>query len=348
MTAMQKNTLKYSALVFIGGVSYGVMATTVKFALSDGFHWTQIAISQPFFGTLLFGGALLVLMLFGKRPVHISPRRIVSLMGVGISTCTTCLLYNYALTKLPVAVAITLLFQFTWIGVIIQIIVTRRRPHAAELAAAVVILGGTLLASGLFSESVGDLDPIGVACGLLSALSTALFMFLSSRVGNDLPPIQRGLFVCLGAFVLAFLACPTYFTSGALDAGIWKYGIILGVFGLLLPVVLFGIGTPHLPTGLSTIMASSELPCGILISVLILKEPIDLLQTAGVVIILGGVVISQLPNLLPARTTEEEAEQRLAEIPDQTSKPEIAHAAENETAAPRVNEEAGKQASKNL
>ena len=118
----------------------------------------------------------------------------------------------------------------------------------------------------------------------------------------DLPPIQRGLFVCLGACILGFAVCPGYFTSGALQAGIWKYGLVLGAFGLLIPVVLFGIGTPHLPTGLSTIMASSELPCGILISVFVLGEPVSTLQAAGVVVILAGVVVSQLPNLLPAKT----------------------------------------------
>ena len=146
------------------------------------------------------------------------------------------------------------------------------------------------------------MDPLGVVCGLLSAVSTALFMFLSGRIGVDLPPIQRGLFVCLGACILGFAVCPGYFASGALQAGIWKYGLVLGAFGLLIPVVLFGIGTPHLPTGLSTIMASSELPCGILISVFVLGESVSTLQAVGVVVILAGVVVSQLPNLLPAKT----------------------------------------------
>ena len=301
MASMQKNILKYSALVFAGGASYGIMATTVKFALADGFQWTQVAASQPLFGTLLFAVALAVLALAGKRPVHLSPRGVLRLLGLGLTTCTTCVLYNFALTRLSVAVAITLLFQFTWIGVVIQIVVTRRRPNTAELAAAAIILGGTRLASGLFSEEAGAMDPLGVACGLLSAVSTALFMFLSGRIGVDLPPIQRGLVVCLGACALGFALCPDYFASGALQAGIWKYGLILGVFGLFVPVVLFGIGTPHLSAGLSTIMASSELPCGIAISVLVLSEPVDALQVVGIVIIMLGVVVSQLPNLLPKR-----------------------------------------------
>ncbi|WP_288323609.1 DMT family transporter [uncultured Eggerthella sp.] len=298
---MQKNTLKYSAVVFLGGASYGVMAATVKSAFAEGFTWAQSAASQALFGALLFGVALIVLTIAGKRPVPLSPKRVFALLGLGLTTCTTCVLYNYALTMLPVSVAITLLFQFTWIGIVFQVIATRRRPHPAELGAAVVILGGTLLASGLFSSTVGDLNPVGIVCALLSAVSCASFMFLSARIGTDLPPIERGLVVCLGACILGFAVCPDYFASGALQAGIWKYGLILGVFGLLVPVILFGIGTPHLSAGLSTIMASSELPCGIAISVLVLSEPVDALQVVGIVIIMLGVVVSQLPNLLPKR-----------------------------------------------
>ncbi len=301
MAAMQKNTLKYSAVVFLGGASYGVMAATVKSAFAEGFTWAQSAASQALFGALLFGVALIVLTIAGKRPVPLSPKRVFALLGLGLTTCTTCVLYNYALTMLPVSVAITLLFQFTWIGIVFQVIATRRRPHPAELGAAVVILGGTLLASGLFSSTVGDLNPVGIVCALLSAVSCASFMFLSARIGTDLPPIERGLVVCLGACILGFAVCPDYFASGALQAGIWKYGLILGVFGLLVPVILFGIGTPHLSAGLSTIMASSELPCGIAISVLVLSEPVDALQVVGIVIIMLGVVVSQLPNLLPKR-----------------------------------------------
>ena len=242
MAAMQKNTLKYSAVVFLGGASYGVMAATIKCALAEGFSWTQTAASQAFFGALLFAVALAALTVLGKRPVPLSPKRVLSLLGLGLATCTTCVLYNFALTMLPVSVAITLLFQFTWIGIVFQVVATRRKPRLAEIVAAAVILG---------------------AC------------------------------------ILGFAVCPDYFSSGALQAGIWKYGLILGVFGLFVPVVLFGIGTPHLSAGLSTIMASSELPCGIAISVLVLSEPVDALQTAGIAVIMLGVAVSQLPNLLP-------------------------------------------------
>ncbi|MBC5585437.1 DMT family transporter [Eggerthella sp. NSJ-70] len=294
---MQTDTLKYSGIVFLAGASYGAQATTVKITYAAGFTWTQVVASQALFAALLFAAALLVQRARGTRLVALSPKQVLALVGLGLNTCIGTVLYNYALTLLPVSVAITLLFQFTWMGIVVQLVVMRRRPRAAEAAAAVVILGGTLLASRVFSSDVGTLDPVGVACGLLSALSCTFFMFFSSRVGRGLPPIQRGLVVCLGACALGFALCPDYFASGALQDGIWKYGLILGLCALFVPVVLFGIATPHLTPGLSAIMASSELPCGIALSTLVIGEPVEALQIVGIVGILAGIVISQLPHL---------------------------------------------------
>ena len=290
---MEKNTLRYSGIVFLAGASYGAQTTTVKITYAAGFTWTQVVASQALFAALLFAVALLVQRARGKRLVPLSLKQTIALLALGLNTCIGTVLYNYALTLLPVSVAITLLFQFTWMGIVVQLVVMRRRPRAAEAAAAAVILGGTLMASGMFSESVGALDPVGIACGLLSAVSCTFFMFFSSRVGRGMPSVQRGLVVCLGACAL----CPDYFASGVLQDGIWKFGLVLGLCALFVPVALFGIATPHLTPGLAAIMASSELPCGIALSTLVLGEPVEALQVAGVVAILAGIVISQLPHL---------------------------------------------------
>lgn len=296
---MQRDTLKYSGIVFLAGASYGAQATTVKITYAAGFTWTQTVASQALFAALLFAAALLVQRSRGTRLVALSPKQALALIGLGLNTCVGTVLYNYALTLLPVSVAITLLFQFTWMGIVVQLVVMHRRPRAAEVAAAAIILGGTLLASRMLSSDVGALDPVGVACGLLSAASCTCFMFFSSRVGRGVPTVQRGLVVCLGACVLGFALCPDYFASGALQDGIWKFGLILGLCALFVPVALFGIATPHLTPGLAAIMASSELPCGIALSALVIGEPVEALQVAGIVAILAGIVVSQLPNLRP-------------------------------------------------
>lgn len=294
---MNTSSLKYALLVFLGGASYGAMAPIAKLAGSDGFSWQQIACSQAVFGMAIFAIAFAFKTASGTRPAKVSPVTIAKLMGTGMMTCSTCLLYNVALSRLPVAVAITLLFQFTWVGIVIQMIATKRPPRTTEALAALVVVVGTALASGLFSQELAiNYDPIGIVCGLASSVTCALFMFLSGKVEPELPRMQRGFIVCCGAALLGLCACPSYFAEGVILQGMAPYGVILGLTALFIPVLFFGIGTPHLPTGVSTVLASAELPSGILLTYLATGVGIDLLQLCGVVVILAGVALSQLPS----------------------------------------------------
>ncbi len=303
MPLMQRNTFKYSAIVFLGGTCYGVMATTVKIAYSAGFSWMQAVASQMLFALGLFIVIFIIMTLAGKKPVKPSLKQVVLLILTGMCTCTTSILYNSALTQLSVATAITLLFQFTWIGIVIEVIATRHAPSKAEIFAGVIVVVGTPLASGLLSEGFGAFNLVSMVLALLAAVTSALFLFLSGRVGQGMPPIERGMFICIGAGILGFIVCPDYFTNGGLQQGLWVYALILSCCGLLFPVILFGIGAPHIPPGLATIMASAELPVAALLSTLLLPEGLDAIQVVGVIIIMAGIVISQLPNLLAAKET---------------------------------------------
>lgn len=93
---------------------------------------------------------------------------------------------------------------------------------------------------------------------------------------------------------------PRLFSSGVLLQGFAPYAAVVGLFGMFCPVILFGLGAPHLSSGLSAIMASAELPMGLLISMIVLGIPLGIVEWTGVVVILIGVVIAQLPNLIPS------------------------------------------------
>jgi drug/metabolite transporter (DMT)-like permease len=63
----------------------------------------------------------------------------------------------------------------------------------------------------------------------------------------------------------------------------------LGFFGVLLPVLLFSIGTPKIGTGDATIIGAAELPTAVLASVFVLHEHVAFLQIIGVVMIFIGI-----------------------------------------------------------
>ena len=303
---MQKSTslshqnalLRNSAIVFAGGACYGILASVVKFSYADGFSFQQLVFSQSFFALIAFTLIALFDKVRGFKRTPLKPKQKLKLALMGIVTSGTTTFYYLSLSYIPANVAITLLFQFTWLGLVFEVFTTRKRPTNAALLSAAIIFTGTLFASGIIGGSaIESLHPLGIVFGLCAAICCASFMFLSGRVEAHLPVQQRGLWACCGYILTGIILCPNYFASGALQQGIWKYGLVLGPLGFVLPMLLFGIGCKYLSPGLSTIMASSELPISIFCAVFLLHEPTSLLQLLGVGCILLGIVIAQIPGL---------------------------------------------------
>lgn len=143
--------------------------------------------------------------------------------------------------------------------------------------------------------------PRGPALRAGGGRGCSLFVTLSGRVKAPCSSEQRGVIVCMGSVVMSLTVCPDYVVSGVLAQGILPFAVIAGFFGLFCLVLLFGVGSPHLPAGLSTVMAAAELPAGLLIAMIVLGEPLGVVEWLGVAIILAGVCLAQAPSLLGGR-----------------------------------------------
>ncbi len=141
---------------------------------------------------------------------------------------------------------------------------------------------------------------MGHAAGILAAVSCASFLALSGLVQPKCSQAQRGLIVCGGAVVMSHFICPDFIVSGVLLQGIAPLGLIAGACGFFLPILLLSMGAPHLPTGLTSVLAASELPAGLFVAMIVLGSPIGAVEWLGVAIILFGICASQL-QLFPNR-----------------------------------------------
>lgn len=280
--------------VFCGGACYGANATMCKTAFASGFTWQQVVAGQMWCSAALFGLVVAVQAARGRGWQRVGAVRAAQLLALGFLSCVTSILYYFAMSLLPVEVAITLLFQYSWIGLVIQVVETRRAPRPVDVIAAAVILAGTVFASGVWRTGIAGYDPLGLVFGFLSGVSCALFLALSGKVAAPCSDAQRGFLICLGASVLSLAICPDFIPSGVVFQGMAPFALVMGLFGMLLPVYLFGLGTPHIPAGMATVLASSELPAGLFVSMIALGEPLGPVEWIGVAAILGGVAISQL------------------------------------------------------
>jgi drug/metabolite transporter (DMT)-like permease len=286
-------TLKNSLYILIGACSYGILASIVKLGYKAGYSVHEITGSQYLFGLLL----LLIVSPFFKR-TKITLKQVGSLMLTGTALSLTGIFYGLSLAKNPASIAVVLLFQFTWIGILIESLYMKKKPTRDKLLSIAFLLIGTVLASNLTTEGIHSIQADGLIYGLISALCFAVFIFASGKVATEVSTIQRSLFITLGGLIIILLTfSPIFITSGILFDGLWKYALLTSLFGVIFPIVFYALGAPKLDGGLTTIIGSAELPAAVVAAVVILNERISALQVLGIVAILIGIGIPQLRSL---------------------------------------------------
>lgn len=285
--------LKYSLLVFLGACSYGVLSTVLKLGLLEGYKVDQILGGQYFFGWCM----LLVLMLIFSR-VRVSWKQTGALLLAGIPMSLTGIFYNYAVDQLPASLAVLLLFQFTWIGIILEAVWERKFPSRNKIISMILLIAGTLLAGGVLEQSGGQWTTSGVILGLLSALTFAIYIFVSGKVATNVPVLSKSFIMVSGALVIMFaVISPSFLFDGSLAQGVWKFSIPQALLGSVIPVVFFAIGVPKVGPGLGTILGAAELPAAVIVSVLVLQEQVTWLQWFGILLIIVGIIVPQLAEL---------------------------------------------------
>ncbi|KAB7709107.1 EamA family transporter [Bacillus aerolatus] len=274
----------YALLVFLSGCSYGVVSTFVKLGYSEGFILSEITGSQYFFSVIM----LWIIAIFVPK-IRLSGKQWLILAISGIPMGLASIFYNQALDYINASFAIILLLQFTWISIVLQYIFDKKAPSRKSLIATVIILFGSVLASGFLKSDI-TFSLAGISWGMLSALSFASFIYVSGRTRIPVHPIYKSAIMATGAAVLVFIVFPPVFlVNGALTNGLIMYGLPTGFFGSLVPAVLFNIGMPKIGSGLGTILSASELPMAVFMSTLVLHEVVTFSQWVGVIVILAGI-----------------------------------------------------------
>ena len=277
-------------LVGLGAASYGMLATFVKLAYDEGYTTAEVTVSQMLLGLLGMGIIYGFQKSRNKEIAKATPCNKMQLIICGTSTGFTSVLYYMSVKYIPVSVAIVLLMQSVWLGVLVDWLVHKNPPTAKKIVAVLIVIAGTLLATNLVSSTQMP-DWRGILWGLGAAASYTLTMYTGNSIATQLIPAQRGLYMLLGGAVIvaAFTAItwPGYFNYAIL----LYWGLPLAVFGTILPPLLMNAGFPKISIGLGSIVSAIELPVSVTMAYVILHEKVGALQWMGIVLILAAIVL---------------------------------------------------------
>ena len=292
------NIFKGVFLVALGATSYGMLATFVKLAYQEEFTTAEVTTSQFIYGII----GILLINLFQKiknknTALKASSKNIFQLMLAGTSLGMTSLFYYLAVKYIPVSIGIVMLMQTVWMGVLLEWFLDKKAPSQQKIISVIIVLIGTALAINIFEIDFNDTTnnwPLGLMFGLLAATSFTTTMFTANKVALEISSAQRSLYMLLGGAVIVFTfgmitqVTPFNFEIFA------KWGIILALFGTIIPPMLLNAGFPHTGIGLGSIVSSLELPVSVLMAFFLLNESVLFIQWIGIVLIIFAIVIMNI------------------------------------------------------
>ncbi|RRK09698.1 DMT family transporter [Lactiplantibacillus garii] len=282
--------------VALGAISFGIPASLFKIARAQG------VVNGP----LLFWSFLSAVIILGIIQIvrrqwfcqqHTSWRQIGLVVAAGTASGFTNTFYIQALKLIPVAVAAVMLMQAVWLSTLLGALIHHRWPSRLQVLSIVLVLVGTVLAAGLFPITTA-LSPLGLLFSFLAACAYACTMQFTASLGNNLDPLSKTWLLCLGAFLLITIVWAPQIVHAPTTVATVKWGVLIALFSMVFPLVVYSIFMPYLDLGIGPILSSLELPASIVVAFVLLGETVSWSQIGGVILIIAAVI---MPNVLGMR-----------------------------------------------
>lgn len=171
------------------------------------------------------------------------------------------------------------------------------RPHRSALTAIPIVAVGVLLISGALEQGAYGSNPgLGVLYGVLTGLAYSGFLLALREGSRDLRRPAGPLFTATFASALGVAAIGA--AVGDLDlTPSWSaigWLVLLALSSQVLGWLLISTSLPRLPAVVSSILLTFQPLCAVVFAALIVDENPSLLQLAGAVCILAGLVTATI------------------------------------------------------
>jgi drug/metabolite transporter (DMT)-like permease len=244
-----------------------------------------------------------LLPLVGRRMERggppLAPRRRLGFVGLGLLTVFNSLTYFLALSRLPVSIAVLCLYLFPALTVLWSALFFGEQLNRQRAGALALALGGaalTLNPTTLFTAGA-TLSLLGVAFALISAFGNSWYGPVAVRVGrgyHGYTVARHALPATATCFLLYVLVSDDF--ARDMTARSW---LICGIVGVLTgaSVLLYLIGIARIGPSPAAITTVAEPVTVIILSAIVLAEPLTLFKALG-----GACIVASIVLLARART----------------------------------------------
>lgn len=246
----------------------------------------------------LIGGAILFLVIcirkrkdHGKLPARTLFICIVSGALIGINWMLLFEAYNHT----TVAAATLSYYMQPVIVILLSPIVLKEKLTLRKAVCAAAAVAGMVLVSGVTTGSTGPGDRLGIIFGLGAAAFYSAVIFLN-KFTDDSNVLKKTAvqLISAGAVLIPYILLSEDFGAVILSPVAVALLIFVGAVHTGLAHILFFRGIGGLSAQSAAILSYIDPVSAVLLSALLLKEPIRTSTVIGAVLIIGSAIISEL------------------------------------------------------
>lgn len=240
--------------------------------------------------------SLVVLILVLHRPVHrvMRRKRLPRILVCGLLMGLDWACFFEAFNHTTVAIATLCYYMAPVFMLIAAPFVFHEHLSRWKIGCAVVTVFGMLLVSGVLGGGAQHVDPLGLMFALLGAVFYAGIIIVAKTI-QGLDPFEETA-VQLGVAVVilcGYCLCTGNLDFSGMDALGWGLLLLLGVFHTGIAYAVYFGALREVPAQTTALLSYVDPIVAVLLSVFVLQEPVSLLQGAGIILVLGGMIASE-------------------------------------------------------
>jgi len=277
-----------TAFVVLAALCWGLSGGIGGMLMADG--WDPLVLS--FYRGAI--GLVFVLVWLALRPhgSGLGSRQLWFWSAVaGLGVAGNFAFYFVSIAEGSVAVAVTLMYCAPVFVYLVSFALKLERPTPLKWAAIAMVMLGVVLLTRIYDVGASGVTPIGVAAGLLSGLSYAVFIFGFKYAAPHGSP-QAILVIAFAALAaILFSLGDADQTLAVLNTPSWPLFVVLGVVGAGVSFILYIVGLNHTAPAVASIVAMVEPVTASLFGFVVLDESLVAIQLVGMALILATVTV---------------------------------------------------------
>jgi len=210
----------------------------------------------------------------------------------------TLLAFNWVLlfeayNMTTVSVATVCYYMAPVFVIFVSPIIFHEKPQSKNFVCAFFAIVGMVLVSGVLKTGFVGIG--GIIFGLIAALMYAAIVILNRKVtglsGIDRTIVQLAVSV---VFMIPYILLTEHGTDLSAGAFVWLMLVVAGIVHTGIAYVLYFGSVADVPTQTAAILSYLDPVTAVILSVTVLREPMDLMAVIGAVIAIGAMLVSEV------------------------------------------------------